>query len=376
MNKRRITKTAAAIICIGLIGLIAAHIPALTGKSADIPGLTASERVLLRIWVVDAPGGASAWLKGQLRQFEKQHPGVSTYLRTVSPEELTSPDTLLPDVVLYQPGSLTSPEALFLPLSGEMTAREGMLREELLRCGRWRGQQYGLPVCWGAWVLAIDSALEPGSAVTPAPTTLLGKPAATSTTGATPEPGYPLDAAAKADCALQSPGGAALFTLGLLLEDAPPLPEGFGTLSSADVYASFQKRQCVTAMLTTGQMTAFAGLVSGGSGFPFRTMVADEVITDQVWLASVTADAPQEAALLLSYLVSREAQKALSAQGLHTVRNDLTLYAQGMSARVEASARRGLSAVNAYLPAADVQSAAWQFFQRRLTLSEALLPLL
>jgi len=376
MNKRRIIKTAAAIICIGLIGLIAAHIPAPTGKSADIPGLTASERVLLRIWVVDAPGGASAWLKGQLRQFEKQHPGVSTYLRTVSPEELTTPDTLLPDVVLYQPGNITNPETRFLPLSGEMTDRDGLLQEELLRCGRWRGQQYGLPLCWGAWVLAIDSALEPGSAVTPAPTTLLGKPAATSTAGATPEPGYPLDAAAKAECALQSPGGAALFTLGLLLEERPPLPEGFGTLSSADVYASFQKRQCATALLTTGQMTAFAGLVSGGSGFPFRTMVADEVITDQVWLASVTADAPQEAALLLSYLVSREAQKTLSAQGLHTVRNDLTLYAQGMSAQVEAAAHRGLSAVNAYLPAADVQSAAWQFFQRRLTLSEALLPLL
>lgn len=376
MNKHRLGRIAAALVCITLIGVIVAQLPTLMGHSGDVPGLTAKDRVLLRLWIVDAPGGAAAWLKEQLRLFEKQHPGVSTYLRTVAPEELSNPDALLPDVVLYQPGCITNPEGLFLPLSGDMAARDGLLREELLRCGRWQRQQYGLPLCWGAWALAIDSALEPGIAVTPAPTTLLGKPAATSSADATPEPGYPLTAAGQADCALQSPGGAALFTLGLLLEDTPPLPETFGTLSAPEIYAAFQKRQCATAMLTTGQLTAFSGLVSGGSGFPFRAMIPEEVITDQIWLASVTSAAPQEAALLLSHLASRDAQKALSSQGLHTVRSDLTLYAQGLSARVEIAARQGLSAVNAYIPAAEVQSAAWQFFQRRLPLSEALLPLL
>lgn len=377
MNKRRLGKAATAVICLLLIGGLAASLPALLTGNADIPGLSAKDRVLVRIWMVDSPGGAPAWLKTQLRAFEKQHPGVSTYLRTVSPEELTDPDAVLPDVVLYMPGNVRDPETLFLPLTGDATVREGgLVRAELLRCGRWKDQQYGLPLCWGGWVLAIDSALEPGSAVTPAPTTLLGKPAATQNASATPEPGYPLDAASKMECALQSPGGAALFTLGLLLEERPPLPESFGTMKSAEVYSTFQKRQAATAMLTTGQATAFASLVSGGSGFPFRIMTAEEVITDQVWLASVTADAPKEAALLLSHLTSSDAQKALSAQGLHTVREDMTLYAAGMSAQVEQAARQSLAAINAYLDSAEVQSVAWQFFQGTLSLSDALLPLM
>lgn len=374
--KRRLTKAAIAAVCMGMIALAAWGVSQLWTREARVPGLAAKERTLLRIWVVNAPGGAQTWLKAQLRQFEKQHPGVSTWLRTVSAAELTAPETVLPDIVFYMPGDVTSPERVFLPLSGDMPARDGLLREELLRCGRWQNQQYGLPLCWGAWVLAIDSALEPGSAVTPAPTTLLGKPAATADTSATPEPGYPLDAASQTACALQAPGGAALFTLALLLEERPPLPDSFGTLASSEVYAAFQRRQCATAMLTTGQTTAFSGIVSSGSDVPFRVMAAEEVITDQVWLGSITPDAPREAALLLSHLASAEAQKALSAQGLHTVRRDLTLYAAGLSAQVEQAAKAGLSAISAYIPQEEVHSAAWQFFTGRMNLDEALLPLM
>lgn len=374
--KRRLTKAAIAAVCMGMIALTAWGVTQLWTREARVPGLTAKDRTLLRIWVVNAPGGAQAWLKAQLRQFEKRHPGTSTWLRTVSAQELTTQDVVLPDIIFYMPGDMPSPEDVFLPLSGDMPARDGLLREELLRCGRWQNQQYGLPLCWGAWVLAIDSALEPGSAVTPAPTTLLGKPAATTDTSATPEPGYPLDAAARTACAIQSPGGAALFTLALLLAERPPLPDDFGTLVSSEVYKAFQKRQCATAMLTTGQATAFSGIVSGGSGFPFRVMASSEVITDQVWLGSITPDAPREAALLLSHLASAEAQKALSAQGLHTVRRDLTLYAAGLSAQVEQAAKAGLSAINAYIPQDKVRSAAWQFFTGRMSLDEALLPLM
>ena len=370
----RLRRILLTIACMAVLLLIALAL--FRGTERPVPSLTAKERTLLRIWIVNSPGGGQAWLKAQLKQFEKQHPQVSTYLRTVSATELTAPDALLPDVVLYIPGDVTDPAALFLPLSGDMAARDGLLREELLRCGRSQGLQYGLPLCWGAWVLAIDSALEPGSATTPAPTTLLGRPAAPQDAAATPEPGYPLATASQAACALQSPGGAALFTLASLLEERPPLPDTFATLTASEVYAAFRSRQCTTAMLTTGQAVAFASLTGSGSGFPHRILCPEEVITDQVWLASVTADAPPEAALLLSFLASTGAQKALSAQGLHTVRNDLTLYATGMSAQVEQAARRALSAVNAYIPAETVQSAAWQFFQGQLTLTEALLPLM
>lgn len=373
MNRKR--KAALAVICTGIL-LLAGWSVTRHAARRMLPSLTAKERTLLRIWVVNAPGGGQAWLKSQLRQFERQHPGISTYLRTVSTAELSVPDTVLPDVVLYMPGDVSDPSAHFLPLSGDMPAQDGLLREELLRCGRWRNVQYGLPLCWATWVLGVDSALEPGSAMTPAPTTLLGRPAATADAASTPEPGYPLAAVMQTECALQSPGGAALFTLGVLLDERPPLTENFGTLTPSEVYAAFQKRQCATAMLTTGQAIAFASLTGGGSGFPHRIMAPDEVITDQVWLASITGNAAPESALLLSHLASSDPQKALSAQGLHTARRDMTLYAAGLSARIETAARKSLSAVNAYIPMDQVHSAAWQFFTGRLTLDEALLPLM
>ena len=340
-------------------------------RSVRVPALEGDARTLLRIWITGSPGGAQAWLTGQLRQWEKRHPGTMTYLRTVSPEELTAQGSVLPDVVLFMPGDLDDPTRLFTPLSGTFDARE-----ELLRAGRWRGEQYGLPLCWGAWVLAIDGALEPGSAATPAPTTLLGRPAATAAPSAVP--GYPLSAASEAACALQSPGGTALLSLLTLLPagDHPPLPQDFAQLPPAEVYRAWQSRQCATAMLTTGQAVAFTALAGSGHGFPFRLMTPPEVITDQVWFAGVTPDAPPEAAALLSFLSSRESQEALAAQGLHTVRDDLTLYASGFSAEVEAAASLALSAVNAFLPARQVLDAAWQAFSGGSSLSQALLPLM
>lgn len=337
------------------------------------PGLTGMERQLIRIWLLNTPGGGQAWLTGQLKQFERQHPGVSTYLRTVTPADLADPAAVWPDVLLFMPGDLTEPGPL-QPLTSGMFS-QGLLREELLRCGRWQGQQYALPLCWGAWGLAIDSALEPGSTAAPVPTTLLGRPSATSAP-ASPAPGYPLDAASQAACPLQSPGGAALFTLGLLTDELPSLPERFAALSPGEVYNAFRQRQCATAMLTTGQITALNALWGAGSGFAFRVMTADEVITDQVWLAGIPEGACVAAALLLSHLTAPAAQEALRQQELHTVRADLTLYADGVAARVERAARRSLAAVNAFLPAQTVSDAAWQFLQGRRTLEEALLPLL
>lgn len=359
------------LIPLGILAALLLSLPRAIRAPQPVPGLTGSDRTLLRIWITSGPGGAQSWLTQQLRAWEKQHPGVTTYLRTVSPEEAMSPGAVLPDVILHMPGDVTAPEALLQPLA----CPDG-LREELLRCGRWRGEQRALPLCWGAWVLAVDSALEPGTALTPAPTTLLGKPAATSSP--TASPGYPLAAASAADCPLQSSGGAALFSLQRLLPpgERPPFPDDLAQKSPAAVYADWQSRLCASAMLTTGQVTAFTSLVSGGKGFPFRVLAPEEIITDQVWLASLTADAPPEAASLLAFLTAPEAQQALAAQGLHTVRDDLTLYAAGFSAGVEKAAGTGLTAVNAFLPAQDVQNAAWQALQGTLDFTAALLPLI
>ncbi len=371
---KRIVRLLLCPLALLATALLLLSAPALLASPDEtLPGTQEPSRTLLRIWVTGAPGGGQAWLKAQLKTWEKQHRGVMTYLRQVSAEEVTADDAVLPDLVLYLPGDLTAPEATFSALSGNLE-----VQESLLRAGRWQGVQYGLPLCWGAWVLAVDSALEPGSAVTPVPTTLLGRPATTSAPAPEAEEGYPLENAAKAEVPLLSPGGCALFALRPLLSAGqPPLTEDFAHLSAAEVYSRFIARRCATAMLTTGQATALNALTMAGKGFAFRIITPEEIITDQVWMASIPQGAHrEEAAALLAYLTATDAQRALSQQGLHTVRTDLRLYADGFSGAVERSAARGLTVPNAYQSTESVNNAAWRFFQGTDNLDEALLPLL
>lgn len=324
----------------------------------NLPGSENAQRRLLRIWICSSPGGGEGWLRSCLKGWEKQHPEVMTFLRSVSPEEMEREDAVLPDILLYTPGDMTAPGKAFTPLTGI----DG-LREPLLRAGRWQGQQYGLPLCYAGYALAIDSTAEPHLAVTPAPTTLLGRPAATSQPDGTATPGLP------AQASLIAPKGCGLFTLGMLTTEHPTLSEDFATTGTGDVYTRFRARQADAALLTTGQITALNGV------FPFRVITPSEVITDQVWFASLFTGAGETAAQLLAYLVQPTSQKLLSQQGLHTVREDLRLYATGTEGLME-SAARTLTAINAYVPAADVEAAAWQFYHGRLGLNEALLPLL
>lgn len=371
----RTVLSALALLMTAVLTLLA---PGLLTRREPAALPRAQERRVLRIWVTSSVGGGTAWLTGQLKAWEKQQPGVMTYLRSVSPEEALREDAVLPDVILYTPGDFTEPERLFLPMSGALS-----VREPLLRCGRWRGEQYGLPLCWSAWTLAIDSAYEPGSAVTPAPTTLLGRPM-TAATGAPSIRPIPLAAISSAATPLQAPAGGSLFALTQLLRasERPPLPESFAQQSPAEVYSAFRSRGCASAMLTTGQVTALQALCSAGKGFPFRTIVPEEIITDQVWLGSVVRPGEasrgqtEAAAALLAWLTAEEAQRALSQQELHTVRSDLRLYAADVPAQVEAAAARSLSAISAYAGREDVAAAAWQAFQQAGRMENALLPLL
>ena len=369
--KRLPLRTLLCALAILLTAALVLLTPALlSGQTA--PRLPrAADRTLLRVWVTSSVGGGQSWLREQLKVWEKRHPGVMTYLRTVSPEEIAEEGAVLPDIILYMPGDLTAPEEIFSPLSGELNAKES-----LLRAGRWRNQQYGLPLCYGAWVLAIDSAIEPGNAATPAPTTLLGRPAATDPAQATEDPGFPLEAASRADIPLQAPAGCGLFTLASLLTERPALSDDFATLTASEVYSGFLSRKYATALLTTGQLTALTSLTASGNGFPFRALVPREIITDQVWFGSVVEGASEEAASLLAWLTSTEAQRALTKQGLYSVRDDLRLYAAGPEAQVETAAGRSLTAINAYIPLADAQAAAWQVFTGREDMAGGLLPIL
>lgn len=345
----------AALLATGLLlwlGLLAKPV------KESLPGNEASQRRLVRIWVCSSPGGGESWLRACLKGWEKQHPEVMTFLRSVSPEELEREDAVLPDILLYTPGDITAPETYMTPLTGIAS-----LRESLLRAGRWRGQQYGLPLCYAGYALAIVSEAEPHLAATPGPTTLLGRPAASVQPHAASTPSL------AAGTSLLAPKGCGLFTLSLLSLESPALSEDFATIGTGDVYTRFRARQANAALLTTGQITALNGAL------PCRVMTPSEIITDQVWFASLLSGADDAAAQLLAYWIAPECQRLLSQQGLYTVREDLRLYAAGTEGQME-SAARALTVINAYIPTADVEAAAWQAFHGRVGLNEALLPLL
>ena len=362
-----------SVICLVGLALTAAAALLLCAspRGERLPGAELARGRLVRVWMASSVGGGESWLRACLKDWEAAHPGVMTYLRAVSAEELVREDAVLPDILLYTPGDLAEPERLFTPLSGTEN-----IREPLLRCGRWRGQLYGLPLCYGGYVLAIHGALEPQHAATPAPTTLLGRPAATASPDATATPGFPLAAAQKADTPLVCPRGAAGFTLACLLapEERPALREP--APAPAEAYRCFLAQQASAAMLTTGQVTALEGVAASGKGVAYRVLTPSEVITDQVWLGSLFPGAGEDAASLLAHLIAPAAQKRLASQGLYTVREDLKLYASGVPGLMERAAARSLTAISAYVDPDEVNRAAWQVLSGREGLSAALMPLL
>ena len=198
--RKKIIICALSVFLLILSGVLAFY---LHGQNRPIAGLSGDNRTLLRVWMLHSPGGAARWVETQLSTYERQHPGVLIYLRQVSADELTAEEALLPDVVLYRPGDIPDPDGLFLPISGDAPIFAGLLSG---------GRQVAYPLCWGAWVLAVDSAYDPQTAATPAPTTLLGRPSSTLSPEQTPAL-FPLEKANAANCPLLSPGGCALYAL-------------------------------------------------------------------------------------------------------------------------------------------------------------------
>lgn len=338
--------------------------------TAPAPLVKQTSRQLLRIWSVSGLGGSDSWLKKQLRQFEKQNPGIMTYLRQVTPDAITAPDAVLPDLILYTPGTLSNPAELFASL-----ALTEQVTSSLLQCGCWQEQQLALPLCWGGYVLAIDSRFDAAPTTTPAPTSLLGQSCETPAPDASPQP-YPYDAILAADTPLLTASGSATLILCDMLDPSlrPPLTDS--TLTQSEVYTRFRSRQCASALLTSGQLTAFQALTAAGKGFAHRVIVPDNIITDQVLLASIVRGAESSAAPeLLAFLISRSAQQALTSQELHTVRTDLKLYTSSVPAQLESAARQSLTALNAFVSSEDIAAVSYLVSCGQSTIDQALPPL-
>lgn len=122
----------------------------------------------LTVWLM--PGGVNdrKLLNQACAAFEKQQSGVRVFLRTVTAEEWTAADAVLPDVALLATGSLNIPERVLVPLAGI---------EEAGASGRSGGVTYALPLWLEANVLSFPTAwIASASTAQPAPSALLASP--------------------------------------------------------------------------------------------------------------------------------------------------------------------------------------------------------
>lgn len=122
----------------------------------------------LTVWLM--PGGVNdrKLLNQACAAFEKQQSGVRVFLRTVTAEEWTAADAVLPDVALLATGSLNIPERVLVPLAGI---------EEGGASGRSGGVTYALPLWLEANVLSFPTAwIASASTAQPAPSALLASP--------------------------------------------------------------------------------------------------------------------------------------------------------------------------------------------------------
>jgi hypothetical protein len=339
-----------------LMGLIFPEVweRAVNREDALPPGISAPETRLLRVWLIAENLSASSWLKRQAARFEDEQGGVCVYLRTARPQELSQPDSVLPDLIVFGPGAIKNPESLFLPLMGEFPLADGAMR-----AGRWQTQQYAVPICMDGYVLVFDPALTGAAAATPAPTPLLGIGGAPSSTPAKDmansfddllaslakiprgkNTAYDFQCAAGMPLMLFSSlcGGKTSFPPG-------SLPSSFGTASRDTVYGDFLSSRCRAAMLPSRHLRSLAS-----QNKPFALMMTPLNATDMYLAAGVIKGEGRDLALkYMMMLLSPEGQQDLYQNSLMAVSQAVSLYgADPVLNQVEGSFKGDLILPNAF----------------------------
>ena len=327
---------------------------ALSRKDELPPGITAPEKRLLRVWLIEDTLSASSWLKRQAARFEDAQKGISVYIRTARTQELTSPDTILPDMILFRPGTVKNPEGLFLPLTGDYPLSDGAQR-----AGRWQGMQYAMPVCMDGYVLAFDPALTGAVAATPAPTPLLGIGASPANTPS-PEKSSSFEdlvsslslvpRSKNAVCDFQCASGMPLMLFSALsggMARFPPgaLPSNFGSVTQDAAYSEFLSGRSRAAMLSSRQLRGLAA-----QSKPFALIAPPLPVTDMYLAAGIVKGGGSDMALqYLMQLLSREGQQDLAQGGIMAVSREVSPYgADPVFSQVEGSLRGDLILPNAF----------------------------
>lgn len=170
MRGRRASLILSLLMTAALINLL----PGLLGSLGGGDGNRMDERLrpprmrTLTVWLMPGAVNDRKLLNEACAAFEKEYPGVRVFLRTVTAEEWTAPDAVLPDVALLATGSLNIPEKVLLPLAGMGEAGAS---------GRSGGIDYALPLWLEANVLSLPTEwVEPAATAQPAPGSLLASP--------------------------------------------------------------------------------------------------------------------------------------------------------------------------------------------------------
>ena len=297
------------ILCLVITGLLIWLIPALIeGYPIRRDGAIRQKdwQGTLRVWVCqDWSSGFSAWLMEQAAAFEKQHSGTHVRIQRVQPGAWETPGAVLPDVLLFAPGSLGNPQDYLRPFEGTSD-----FIEEAARSGRWMARQYALPVALGGYVALVNEALYPAS-------------------GTLSDPGVLKKTQRYAIGAPYSGGVAALlgWERGISAARSLPLPDGFGASTADAMYAKFTQGSIAALICPIDYARKFAALESVGRGFAYRVETPLLPFTDMIihigrFKNNAPRGADEKANQLTLYLLSHQAQSKLQNYGLIPARLD------------------------------------------------------
>lgn len=305
---------------------------------------------VLRLWVYEGwpsgSGGLTGWLNRCAAGFEKRHPGVYVQPQAVDAEAIAGfagSGILPPDMLLFPPGLLDSPEGLAALDMPET------LREPLRRCGMWNGTPYAAPVAMGGYIWALNTALMHGvpgdwrsTGLSPAvaeredfrhwDAALLamcaGRSAQAAPEGASPEmelPGLDLGlagSATPAPTAAPEPAGALLPCR---------LPEGFDF--DDDAWRHFAGGEAPALLATQREVRRLEALSGQGKGPDWQLAVGAAAFTDQLLCLAIVDKGDDDRRALceafLNWLLSEDCQGGLAASGAFAVTDAPTGYGPG-----------------------------------------------
>lgn len=106
------------------------------------------QRETLTVWLLPGRMEDQKLIRQLCTAFEKQQRGVRIFLRRVTAAELTDPESVLPDAVLFETGGVPIPDKVFMPLANTDSKDAS---------GMYAGVRYAVPLWLEANVLSIPA---------------------------------------------------------------------------------------------------------------------------------------------------------------------------------------------------------------------------